>query len=116
MRIKIVVAVIVCFALLTLVQIGFAQSDKREPIATEDAQLVKVIKDCYVPYINTKRLYADAEHREYTISPDVEVRENGKKGIQLNIKTIAGVGYITKADIYILKNQVVKIIIIDLQQ
>ena len=116
MQIKIVAAVIVCFALLTLVQTGFAQKSKREPVATEDAKIVRVIKDCYVPYINTKRLFADAERQEYPISPDVEVRENGKKGLRLNIKTIAGVGFITKAEIYIMKNQVVKIVIIDLQQ
>lgn len=114
--IKIVMLVTICITLLFLVEAGFAQTGASQSIPTSDIKLVKVIKDCYVPYINTKRLYADSERREYPISSEVEVRENGKKGLRLDIKTIAGVGYITKADIYILNNEVVKIIIVDLQQ
>jgi hypothetical protein len=93
---------------------AFAQTTKNEPILKNDEKLVKVIKDCYVPYLNKKRLFADGQ--EWPISPEVEVRENGKKGARLNIKTLAAVGFITKADIYIMKNEVVKIIILDMQQ
>jgi hypothetical protein len=116
LKIIMVMVILTSISLLFLIKTGYAQNGRNQPLPTQDVMLVKVIKDCYVPYINTKRLYADSEHREYPISSEVEVRENGKKGLRLDIKTIAGVGFITKADLYILKDEVVKIVIVDLQQ
>ncbi|OGP52544.1 MAG: hypothetical protein A2Y65_02320 [Deltaproteobacteria bacterium RBG_13_52_11] len=150
--IKSVVTTLIGLTLLFLIEIGFAQPVKYEPVLNDTTKLVKVIKDCYVPYIDTKKLYAVVETspasspaetdrtgktqsiikgkpgsvndqtqtiqqtHQYPLSPEVEVRENGKKGLRLDIKTIAGVGFITKADIYIVNNEVVKIIIVDMQQ
>ena len=142
-RIKCALTALIGLTLIFLIEAGLAQTVKNQPIPTQDVKLVKVIKNCSVPYITTKKLYAVVETSsgspekeaqdkrkstaneqrqtvqqtyEFAISPDVEVRENGKKGLKLDIKTLAAVGFITKADIYLMKNEVVRIIILDMQQ
>jgi hypothetical protein len=156
--IKIAVTVLMSLTLIFFIQTGFAQINKKDsvpqtqqPVQEEAKQLITIIRDCYVPYIDTEKLYAvvttsfvstkeevdetgkprgigrekstASEQKqtvqqtyEYTISPDVEVREQSAKGLQFNIETVAGIGYITKADIFVMKNKVIKIIILDIQQ
>lgn len=155
--IKIAATVFMCLSLLCIIETGFAQKlDKKEQATQlqQGAQLVEIIRNCYVPCINTEKLYAVVEKSvipaeektedtgkkigvgtgkstaaatvqkqivqqtyEYAISPDVEIREkNEEKGLRFNIETVAAVGFITKADIFIMKNEVVKIIILDMQQ
>jgi hypothetical protein len=156
--IKIVLTVFMSIMLLFVVKTGFAQkADKKEPIPQNPIQqvskLVTIIRDCYVPYIDTMKLFAVVETSvvpseikvketetgknrgigkgkstaneknqtveqtyEYAISPEVEIREQTEKGLQFNIETIASVGYITKADIFVMKNEVIKIIILDMEQ
>lgn len=154
---RIVLPALMCVAAIFFVQAGFSQAVKNQPIPTQTSKLVKIIKDCYVPYIDTKKLYAEGgqaylvppevdegklyaddgkkylipfspavgeeqnladttKGREYHISREVEVKEVGKRGVQLNIQTIAASGYITKADVFIIKDRVVKIIILDMEQ
>jgi hypothetical protein len=53
---------------------------------------------------------------EYTISPDVEIKEFSEEGMLITMGTVVGVGFITKADIFVMKDEVVKIIILDMEQ
>lgn len=156
--IKIIANALLCGAFIFIAQTGFAQSDKDERVIKRDVDYVRLIKDCYVPYLNTKRLYAEggqaylvspevseehlygdhgkqyliplfpegvaeqglveAKGREYGVSREVVVKVRGKRGSwnDIDIRTMAAVGYIDKADIYIINDRVVKIIIIDMEQ
>jgi hypothetical protein len=158
--IKILVTGLMSLTLLFLISAGFAQTNKSEHVVKpkKDAEFVRLIKDCSVLYLNTKRLYAEGgqeylvspevqeeqlygddgeqylislspegveeqdsadtttKGREYRISRGVEVKGKGGRGVRLNIETIAGAGYIDKADIFIINDRVVKIIIIEMEQ
>ena len=80
----------------------------------------KVIKNCYVSYIDEEKLFIDGE--KYILSPDLIITEN--QGYKIDKKTIAGVGFISKANVTIKKvrvgdkvvNEVVKIVILEMQQ
>jgi hypothetical protein len=154
--IKILVTGLMSLTLLFLIEAGSAQTNKNAQGVKQDVEMVRLIKDCSVPYINTKRLYAeggqeylvspeveeeqlygddgeqylislspeveeeqnpaDTKGREYRISREVEVKGKGKRGARTDIQTLAAVGHIDKADIFIIKDRVVKIIIIDMEQ
>jgi hypothetical protein len=154
--IRILVTVSMCLTLVFLISAGSAQTNKNERILKQGAEFVKLIKDCSVPYIDKKKLYAEGgqeylvspevqeeqlysdegeqylislspegieeqspaevKGREYRISRGVEVKGKGKRGTRTDIQSLAGAGFITKADIFIIKDKVVKIIILDMEQ
>ena len=81
---------------------------------------IRVFENCYVSYIDEEKLFIDGE--EYILSPDLIITEN--QGCEIDKKTIAVVGFISKADVTVREvrigdkvvNEVVKIVILEMQQ
>jgi hypothetical protein len=81
---------------------------------------IRVFENCYVSYIDEEKLFIDGE--EYILSPDLIITEN--QDCKIDKKTIAGVGFISKADVTIREvrigdkvvNEVVEIVILEMQQ
>lgn len=81
---------------------------------------VRVFKNCYVSYIDEKKLFIKG--KKYILSPDLTIIDS--QGLKIDKKTIAGVGFISKADVIIKKirvrdriiNQVLKIVILEMNQ
>jgi len=81
---------------------------------------IRVFKNYYVSYIDEEKLFVDG--KEYILSPDLIITEN--QGLKIDKKTIAGVGFISKANVTIrsvrvgdkIVNEVVKIVILEMEQ
>jgi len=78
-----------------------------------EAQPIQVIEG-WVSHITQNVLYIDGGR--YPLSRDVIVTLDSEEGRRITLRTITKVGYIDKARLYIENGDVIKIVILEVQQ